>query len=163
MESNLIQSDAFFHSSNWQGKARKFGDVVGRNLQRNTLVMEIGVGPRNQRMRQPMMQFADNAPGTLHAVLHLDDPHLPSLADRKPLVPAGDISATLPDTAAFALDVLDLQTRRWTGGEPDAGSLIDHRGCGHAQLEFAAPNKPGQRCYGLNAPQVFHDIMPLRA
>lgn len=100
MEPNLADSDAFFRSPFWQEKAQAFSDFAGKHSGENIVVMEIGVGPHNQMLLQPIRSLAAAEPNATYAVLNMEAGPLPQALAPKTIALEGDLTRTLDALAS---------------------------------------------------------------
>lgn len=98
MEPNLMEDDSFFTTSYWQSQAAAFSDFVKEHAGERIAILEIGVGPRNGLLLQPLRTLAANEPDASYVILNLDTAQVPPvLADK---------TITLPDDVGTSLEAL---------------------------------------------------------
>lgn len=95
MEPNHADGDAFFSSPFWRNRAEAFSRFVEHHAGQNIVVLEIGVGPRNQMLLRPLRSVAAAEPNATYAVLNMQPGPLPRELARKPIVLDGDLRVTM--------------------------------------------------------------------
>lgn len=100
MEPSGARNNAFFQTPHWRAQAQAFEDFAERNAEKRVVVLDIGIGPRNQMLRRPLQQFAFTAPNALYAALNMDPVSLPGPLGDKSIELRGDIARSLADLAA---------------------------------------------------------------
>lgn len=95
MEPNLMTDDSFFQTPFRQAQAAAFTDFVRRHAGGRIVVLEIGAGPRNGLLLQPMRSLAVNEQGAKYVILNLETPAIPPALSKKTMALPGDLGTTL--------------------------------------------------------------------
>lgn len=102
VEPNGAQGQDFFAAPNWRRQAAAFNDFARRSADKKSVVLDIGIGPRNQLLRQPLQQFAFMTPGAEYAVLNMDPVPVPAPLEERTTQILGDIAGSLAQMAQTA-------------------------------------------------------------
>ncbi len=93
VEGNFDGNDMY--SPVWQGQQKRFNDFVGRFEGKKVLVLELGIGMRNQMIKKPLMDMVAALPAWRYLTLNMpQEIYVPAaIADRSVALP-GDIAKT---------------------------------------------------------------------
>lgn len=83
-------------SPEWNSQFERFKKFVSENADKNLLVLELGVGPRNQYLKQPVMNLLLQNPKWIYLAMNMEkDIVIPRGLDERSLALAGDIAENL--------------------------------------------------------------------
>ena len=96
MQPHVPFNRAFVHDASWQAQQKALQDFAVKYDGKKLLILELGVGARNQLIKVPMMQLAASEPQAFYVSLNKSEPYVvPQLAGRSMLVDA-DLQELLP-------------------------------------------------------------------
>lgn len=95
MEPNMAGDDSFFRTDSWKKKAVEYQDFVRKYHGKKLVILELGVGWRNQMIKAPFMQMAQEEPFATYITVNKGQVYIPSpIADRSYGID-GDIAEAL--------------------------------------------------------------------
>lgn len=97
MEVDMADSQAFFQTPAWRDKQRAFQEFAARNHGRSIVFLELGVGWRNELVKQPMHQLALQEPDGAYIVFNRGEAILPRRYQGEGIVLEGDITSTIAE------------------------------------------------------------------
>lgn len=80
----------------------RFGAFLDAHRGERVLVLELGVGQRNQAIKLPLMRYASDAPHAMYVAFNREEAQLPAGMGERAMAVAGDLGAALVDLAALA-------------------------------------------------------------
>lgn len=87
-------------SPEWKMQLERFRKFVSENADKNLLVMELGVGPRNQYLKTPVMNLLLQNPNWKYLAMNMEkDIVIPRGLEERSLTLAGDIAKSLNQLA----------------------------------------------------------------
>ena len=86
----------------YRDQRSRFGAFLDAHRGERVLVLELGVGQRNQAIKLPLMRYASNAPHAMYVAFNREEAQLPAGMGERAMAVAGDLGAALVDLAALA-------------------------------------------------------------
>lgn len=91
-------------SAEWNAQYERFKKFVSENADKNLLVMELGVGPRNQYLKSPVMNLLLQNPKWNYLAMNMEkDIVIPRGLEKRSLALAGDIAENLRKLVDFCV------------------------------------------------------------
>lgn len=83
MEPNLPNDQSFFHTDGWQKKSGRYQEFLQRNHGKKLVILEFGIGYRNQMIKAPLMQLAAAEPNCIYITFNKGELYIPTeLSDK---------------------------------------------------------------------------------
>lgn len=83
VEVDMASSQAFFRTPRWQAKAQDFERFVQAAKGKRLLVLELGIGWRNQLIKAPLMRLVEATPDARYVTFNKGEVYIPpGIADR---------------------------------------------------------------------------------
>ena len=79
----------------YRSQAKRFKAFLSNHGSGRVLVLELGVGQRNQAIKRPLMAWAESSPGAGYVVVNREEPVLPALPDERAVGLRGDLREVL--------------------------------------------------------------------
>lgn len=95
MEVNMGKGPQFFQMPSWQEKAHAFREFCARNHNKRIVILELGVGWRNQLVKGPLYQLSAAEPNLTYTVFNMSELLLPPRLQGRGILLEGDIAQTV--------------------------------------------------------------------
>lgn len=95
MEPNLPNDQSFFQTESWQKKANVYQTFVRRHHGKKLVILELGIGSRNQMIKAPLMQLASAEPNCTYITFNKGELYIPAEIASKSIGVDGDIAASI--------------------------------------------------------------------
>ena len=95
MEPNLAVDSSFFQTSHWEKKTDAYRNFIQRYHNSRLVILEFGVGRRNQMIKAPLMQLAFSAPKAVYITFNRGELYIPKEIAEKSIGIDGDIAPAL--------------------------------------------------------------------
>lgn len=104
VEVDMASSQAFFHTQRWRQKVEDFQAFLAAAQDGRLLVLELGIGARNQLIKAPLMQLVADTPGSFYITVNKGELLVPpAIADRA-LGVDGDLRTVIENVYACMAD-----------------------------------------------------------
>lgn len=100
VEVDMASSQAYFHTQRWQQKAQAFQDFLTAARGKRLLVLELGIGVRNQLIKAPLMQLVADMPETFYITVNKGELFIPSAIADRALGVDGDLRTVIENVYA---------------------------------------------------------------
>lgn len=97
MEPNMAEDQSFFQTDNWKKKAGKYQDFIEKYHDKKLLILEFGVGWRNQMIKAPFMKLAAREPEAFYVTFNKGELFIPKEIAGKSIGVDGDIASALDE------------------------------------------------------------------
>lgn len=101
VEVDMASSQAFFRTQRWQQKAKAFQDFLMAARGKRLLVLELGIGARNQLIKAPLMQLVADTPEAFYITVNKGELFIPSAIADRALGVEGDLCTVIADVYAY--------------------------------------------------------------
>ena len=95
MEPNLPDGQSFFRTDAWQKKARLYEDFTRKYHGKRLVILEFGIGYRNQMIKAPLMQLAAAEPRCMYITFNKGELYIPAELRDKSIGVDGDIAEAI--------------------------------------------------------------------
>ncbi|MCI9175534.1 MAG: NAD-dependent protein deacetylase, SIR2 family [Lachnospiraceae bacterium] len=95
MEPNAPMDRSFFQTSIWKKKAKKFQDFVERHHGEKLVILEFGIGFRNQMIKAPLMNLAASEKNAAYVTFNKGELYIPKEIQEKSTGIDEDIASAL--------------------------------------------------------------------
>lgn len=95
MEPDMAGNESFFQTGGWKKKAQEYQDFVQRHHGKKLVILEFGVGWRNQMIKAPFMKLAAYEPGAFYVTFNKGELFIPKEISEKSIGVDGDIASAL--------------------------------------------------------------------
>lgn len=95
MEPNTPVDQSFFQTSVWKEKAKKFQDFVERHHGEKLVILEFGIGFRNQMIKAPLMNLAASEKNAAYVTFNKGELYIPKEIQEKSTGIDEDIASAL--------------------------------------------------------------------
>lgn len=99
MRIHMAADQSFFHSASWQKKQAVYQEFVRKYHNRKLLILEFGVGWRNQLIKAPFMQLASIEPQATYVTFNKGEIYIPPEIAAKSIGVDGDIGTAISGIA----------------------------------------------------------------
>lgn len=99
MRIHMAADQSFFRSASWQKKQASYQDFLRKYHNRSLLILEFGVGWRNQLIKVPFMQLASIEPQVTYVTFNKGEIYIPTEIAAKSIGVDGDIGAAISGIA----------------------------------------------------------------
>lgn len=103
MEPNVADSQSFFQTDNWKKKAQEYQSFVQEFHGKKLVILELGVGWRNQMIKAPFMRLAQEEPFAAYITVNRGEVYVPDVIADKSYGIDGDIAEVLNELCGQAL------------------------------------------------------------
>lgn len=101
-------------SPEWQAQNRRFQEFIGKY--QNVVVLELGIGARNQIIKAPLMQLVAQRPDYQFITLNMPrEINVPAEISDRSIALTGDIAATLKEVKQYEIRNVQTEPERKTG------------------------------------------------
>ena len=95
MEPNMAGDQSFFQTGVWKKKAQEYQDFVQKYHGKKLVILEFGVGWRNQMIKAPFMKLAAYEQGAFYVTFNKGELFIPREISEKSIGVDGDIASAL--------------------------------------------------------------------
>lgn len=95
MEPNLASDQSFFQTAHWRKKAQKYQDFLQKYHGSRLVILEFGVGWRNQMIKAPLMRLAASEPKASYITFNKGELFIPKEIAERSIGVDRDIAAAL--------------------------------------------------------------------
>lgn len=95
MRIHMAANQSFFQSAGWQRKQTEYQAFVRKNHNKKLVILEFGVGWRNQLIKAPLIQIASAEPHVTYVTFNKGELYIPPEIAAKSIGVDGDIGAAI--------------------------------------------------------------------
>lgn len=95
MEPNLAADQSFFQTEHWKKKAQKYQNFIQKRHGSRLVILEFGVGWRNQMIKAPLMRLAASEPEAFYITFNKGELFIPKEIAEKSIGVDGDLASAL--------------------------------------------------------------------
>lgn len=103
MKIRMAADQSFFRSASWQKKQAAYQEFVRKYHNRKLLILEFGVGWRNQLIKAPFMQLASIEPQATYVTFNKGEIYIPPEIAAKSIGVDGDIGTAISGIAGSGI------------------------------------------------------------
>ena len=100
MKIHMAADQSFFRSASWQEKQAEYQGFVQKHHNGKLVILEFGVGWRNQLIKAPLMQLAAAEPHAVYVTFNKGEIYIPAEIAAKSIRVDGDISTAVSAIAS---------------------------------------------------------------
>lgn len=100
MEPNLPNGQSFFRTAAWQKKAKAYQEFTHKFHGKRLVILEFGIGYRNQMIKAPLMQLAMAEPNSTYITFNKGELYIPAELAEKSIGVDGDIAEAIHEITA---------------------------------------------------------------
>ena len=100
LEVDMASSSAYFRTRRWQEKARRYESFVQAAQGKRLLVLELGIGWRNQLIKAPLMRLVEDMPMAHYVTFNKGEFYIPQTIAERAIGVDGDLGAAIADVYA---------------------------------------------------------------
>lgn len=97
MQLHVPVNQAFVKDQEWQARFQDYHAFIDRFHGKKLLILEFGVGARNQMIKEPFMKLAYSEPNAFYITFNKGEVYIPHQIQDKALGVDGDLSLILPE------------------------------------------------------------------
>ena len=97
MEPNLPKNQSFFRTEHWQKKATAYQTFVQQYQGKRLVILEFGIGSRNQMIKAPLMKLAVAEPHCTYITFNKGELYIPDELIKKSIGVDGDIAEAIEE------------------------------------------------------------------
>ncbi len=97
MEPNMAGNQSFFQTENWKNKMEEYRNFIRKYHGRKLVILELGVGWRNQMIKGPFMKLAACEPEAFYVTFNKGEIFIPKEIAGKSIGVDGDIASALEE------------------------------------------------------------------
>ena len=101
VEPNLPADEAFFRTTPWQKKAQAYQQFLQTYSGKRIVILELGIGWRNQMIKKPLMELAVAEPQAVYITINKGEVYIPQAIQDRSIGVDGDIATALSRLAAL--------------------------------------------------------------
>lgn len=101
VEPNLPASEAFFKTAPWQKKAQAYRRFLQTYSGAHLVILELGIGWRNQMIKKPLMELAAAEPHVVYITINKGEVYIPEAIQDRSIGVDGDIAAVMSQLDAL--------------------------------------------------------------
>lgn len=95
MEPNMPGDQSFFQTANWQEKNNAFNAFVQKYHKQKLVILEFGIGWRNQMIKAPLMNLTAAEPNATYVTFNKGELYIPEQIESKSIGVDGDIAEAI--------------------------------------------------------------------
>lgn len=96
MQIHVPVNQAFVRDPEWQARSKDYMDFIDRFHNKNLLILEFGVGARNQMIKAPFMKLTYSEPNALYITFNKGELYILPQIQNKAMGVDGDLALILP-------------------------------------------------------------------
>lgn len=100
MEPNLPGNHSFFHTEHWQKKWADYQAFIQQHHGKKLVILEFGIGYRNQMIKAPLMQLAAAEPHCTYITFNKGELYIPDELKDKSIGVDSDIAEAISEITA---------------------------------------------------------------
>lgn len=100
-EPNLPTDDTFFQTAPWKRKSQAYRQFLQACSGKNIVILELGIGWRNQMIKRPLMELAAAEPHAVYITINKGEVYIPEAIQDRSIGVDGDIGTVLSQLAAW--------------------------------------------------------------
>ena len=100
MQIHVPINQAFVRDADWQAQSERYMDFIDNFHNKKLLILEFGVGARNQMIKAPLMKLAYSEPNAFYITFNKGELYIPIQIADKAMGVDGDLSQILPQIKA---------------------------------------------------------------
>lgn len=102
MQIHVPVNQAFVRDASWQTQRERYLDFVKEFHNRKLLILEFGVGVRNQMIKAPFMKLTYSEPDAFYITFNKGEVYVPPQIQDKAMGVDGDLSVILPEVLKYS-------------------------------------------------------------
>ncbi len=100
MQIHVPVNQVFVKDADWQGKSELYMDFIDNFHNKKLLILEFGVGAKNQMIKAPLMKLTYSEPNAFYITFNKGELYIPIQIADKAMGVDGDLSQILPQIKA---------------------------------------------------------------
>ena len=100
MQIHVPVNQAFVRDADWRAQSEHYMDFIDDFHNKKLLILEFGVGARNQMIKAPFMKLAYSEPDAFYITFNKGELYIPQQIKKKSMGVDGDLSLILPEILA---------------------------------------------------------------